>query len=41
MRARLKPAAMIVAWVLAATVFGAPNAANAHPMGNFSINHYT
>jgi nickel/cobalt exporter len=41
MRARLKLAAATIAGVLAAIVFGAPHAANAHPMGNFSINHYT
>jgi nickel/cobalt transporter (NicO) family protein len=41
MRARLKLAAAIIAGVLGAMVFGVPHTANAHPMGNFSINHYT
>lgn len=41
MTGSLKLAIALVGGVFGAILFGAPRAANAHPMGNFSINHYT
>ena len=40
MRSSWKLSATLIGVMLGAIVFGAPRAANAHPMGNFSINHY-